>query len=172
MKKITLVSVLAIITFSCSKNSEQLGIVKKDIERNLSEIEKKDINYNCVEISDREAYQEIIRYDLKKLEAANKELEDFQKEYKIGRFRTTSFDEMSTAALKRYLRMFEFNKTYSDQVEICSKRYGNDLKELSKLKGKNVYYKVEVVKLNPDTIIHRKVYLDNNNKVIFRKALK
>ncbi|TDE45035.1 hypothetical protein E0I26_07840 [Flavobacterium rhamnosiphilum] len=172
MKRFILVIVVSITIFSCSKNNEQLKIVKNDIERNLFEIEKKDINYNCIEMSDREVYQEIIDFDKEKLDIANKELDEFQKEYNLGKYRISSLDDMSTTELKIYLRRMEFNKSYLEGVSRYSDRYSKDLEKLSKLKGKDIYYKVEVVKLNPDTIIHRKVYLDNNNKIIFTRALK
>lgn len=172
MKKYLLFVSLSLLIFSCSKNSEQLNIVKIDTEKSLSEIEKKDILYSCFEMSDRQAYEEIIDLDKKKLEIAIKKLNDFQKENKLGKYRTVPLDDMSDTEIEHYLRMFEFGKTYSDRVRRCSNLYNNDLKELSKLKGKDTFYKVEVVKVNPDTIIHRKVYLNNNSKIIYTKAIK
>ncbi|RTY87058.1 hypothetical protein EKL32_26955 [Flavobacterium sp. GSN2] len=172
MKKYLLFVLLSLFIFSCSKNSEQLNIVKIDTEKSLSEIEKKDIIYSCFEMSDRQAYEEIIDLNRKKLEIAIKELDDFQKEYKLGKYRTVSLDDMSDSEIKHYLRMFDFGKSYSDRVKRYSNLYNNDLKEFSKLNGKDTFYKVEVVKLNPDTIIHRKVYLDNNSKIIYSKAIK
>lgn len=172
MKRIILVILVSITMFSCSKNNEQLKIVENDVERNLSEIEKKGIKYNCIEMSDREAYQEIIDFDMEKLEIANKELDELHKEYSLGKYKNSSVYDMSTAELKKYSRMLNFSKSYSERVKLNSDRYSNDLETFSKLKGKDTYYKVEVVKLNPDTIVYRKVYLDNNNKIIFTKALK
>ncbi|MBF4519486.1 hypothetical protein IRZ71_24340 [Flavobacterium sp. ANB] len=171
-KRIILVAVLSIFVFSCSKYSDQLEVVEKHIQKNLSEIERRNINYNCVEMSDREALEEIISFDRIKLETANKNLDEYQKKYDLGKFRTRSFDNMSAAELKNYVRIYEFGKSYSNQVKICTNHYSNHLKEFSKLKGLNPYYKVEVLKVDPDTIIHRKVYLNDKNKIIYTKAYK
>jgi len=65
MKKGCLLILVSVVLFSCSKNGEQINIVKSDIEKRMSDIEKKDIKYTCVEMSDREAYNEIAEYHKK-----------------------------------------------------------------------------------------------------------
>ena len=70
MKKVYLLSLVSTVLFSCSKNSEQINIVKSEIEKRMSDVEKKDIKYTCIEMSDREAYNEIAEYDKKRLEKA------------------------------------------------------------------------------------------------------
>ncbi len=47
MKKNYLIFCLSMLMFSCSKNSEQIEIAKSEIEKRMSEIEKKDINPSC-----------------------------------------------------------------------------------------------------------------------------
>ena len=175
MKKIVLglfVLVLSISLFSCSKNSEQINVAKNEIEKKLSDIEKKDINYTCIEMSDREAYKEIENYHEKILEKSKKEYDEFEKKYELGKYQITPLEEMETYEIKNYLKMLEFDKSYLDEITENQNVYGNDIKELSKLKGENTYYKVLAVKTSPDTIIHKKIYLDNNNKIIINQNLK
>ena len=60
MRIIYLSKAILTVLFSCAKNSEQINVAKNEVEKNVSEVEKKGINYTCNEMSDREAYSEII----------------------------------------------------------------------------------------------------------------
>lgn len=62
MNKIIFVVLISMFVFSCSKKSDQI-----EVEKRLSEIEKKDINYTCIEMSDKESYNEIAEYHYKRL---------------------------------------------------------------------------------------------------------
>jgi len=70
MKRVFLITIISIVLISCSKNSEQINIAKNEVEKNLSDIEKKDVNYTCIEISDKEAYNEILKYHQRKYDLA------------------------------------------------------------------------------------------------------
>ncbi|MBZ4044500.1 hypothetical protein [Flavobacterium hibisci] len=172
MKRIILQAILLAIFCSCSKYSEQVKVVKKDTEKNLSEIEKSDIKYTCFEMSDRKAYNEITNFDLMKLQKAEKDYNDILLEFKLGKYRSDPLDEMSDAELINYEKKFNYSRPFSDRVKASMKKYSNDVKELAKLKGEKIYYKVEVLKTNTDTIIYRNVYLDNQNKIIYTMAFK
>jgi hypothetical protein len=84
MKKIYLLALVSIVLFSCSKNSEQIDISKSEIEKRMSDIEKKDIKYTCIEISDREAYSEILKYHQKKYDFAESYYEKSRCQKLIG----------------------------------------------------------------------------------------
>lgn len=172
MKRTFLVTVISIILFSCSKNSKQINVTKNEVEKNLSEIEKKDINYTCVEMSDREAYNEIAEYHKKRQEKAETEYDEFMKKYELGKYRITPLEAMETFQLEYTLKMMKFGETYLADVSQCQNLYGKDINTLSKLKGKNTYYKILAVKTSPDTVFYKKLYLDNNNKIINAQKLK
>jgi len=144
MKKIYLILGLSMLMFSCSKNSEQIDIAKSMIEKNVSDIEKKDIKYTCVEISDREAYNEIFKFHEKKYKRAMQ-----------------NYDEHS-----------EVSNSYLNEASKFQKLQSEDQKELAKSKGEKTYFKITGIKTIPDTILHTKVYLDNNNKIINTQYLK
>ncbi len=158
--------------FSCSKNSEQINITKSEIEKRMSDIEKKDIKYTCIEMSDREAYNEILKYHQKRQNKAQTEYDNFMKEKELNQYRTIPLEEMEIYELKIYNRWMEFSNSYLREVTRHQNSCSEDLKELSKLKGENQYYKIVAVKTSPDTILHTKTYLDNNNKIINNQYLK
>ena len=172
MKKVYLLSLVSTVLFSCSKNSEQINIVKSEIEKRMSDVEKKDIKYTCIEMSDREAYNEIAEYDKKRLEKAKSEEDEFSQKYKLGKYRIIPLEEMETYELKIYLRWMELSKSYLSEVTRNQNSYSEDINILSKLKGKNTYYKIVAVKTSPDTILHTKTFLDNSNKIIITQYLK
>lgn len=172
MKKALLLVVSLFVLFSCSKNSEQIIVVKNQVEKRLSEIEKKGIDYNCIEMSDREAYNEIANYNTKKYKKAEKEYDEFQLEYKLGKYRITPLEEMENSELNYYIKMMKFGNSDLDDITELLKICSYDTKKLSILKGENTYYKILVVKATPDTLLFNKVYLDNNNKIISTQYLK
>jgi hypothetical protein len=172
MKRVFLIAIISLVLFSCSKNNEQINIAKNEVEKNLSDIEKKDINYTCIEMSDREAYNEIAEYHKKRQEKAERKYDEFMKEYELGKYRITPLEEMETNELNIYLKWMDFGKSYLAEVNRHQNSYSEDINTLSKLKGKNTYYKILAVKVIPDTIIHDKIYLDNNNKIINTQYLK
>lgn len=172
MKKGCLLILVSVVLFSCSKNGEQINIVKSDIEKRMSDIEKKDIKYTCVEMSDREAYNEIAEYHKKRQERAQAEYDEFMQKYKLGKYRITPLEEMETYELNIYLKWMELSKSYLSDVTRHQNSYSEDINILSKLKGENKYYKIIAVKTSPDTILHTKTYLDNNNKIITTEYLK
>lgn len=172
VKKIIFVALISMFVISCSKNSEQIEVAKNEVEKNLSEIEKKDINYTCLEMSDREAYNEIGEYHLKRREKAEREYDEFMKENELGKYRTISFEEMADYELESTLKMMKLGGSLLNEVTRHSNSYSEDLKILSKLKGNNTYYMILAVKVKPDTIIHDKIYLDNTNKIINSQYLK
>jgi hypothetical protein len=62
MKKTILLLSLSVSILSCSKNSEQIEAVKKDLlSHNVTELELKDYKFEVFEISDRDAYDNIIK---------------------------------------------------------------------------------------------------------------
>ena len=172
MKKVYLITLVSIVLFSCSKNTEQIDITKSEIEKRMSDIEKKDIKYTCIEMSDREVYNEIAEYHKKRQEKAQAEYDNFMKEKELGQYRTIPLEEMETYELKIYLRWMELSKSYLSEVKRNQNSYSEDINILSKLKGKNTYYKIVAVKTSPDTILHTKTFLDNSNKVIITQYLK
>jgi len=172
MKKLLVVSLLSMTLFSCSKNSEQINTAKKEVEKDLSEIEKKDINYTCTELSDREAYNEIENYHKKQLKKSESSYDEFNKKYNLGKYRTTPLEEMEVYELETYTKMMKLSNIYLDEISEDQDACSNDIKELSKLQGKNTYYKVMAIKTSPDNIIHKKIYLDNMNKIINKQDLK
>jgi Skp family chaperone for outer membrane proteins len=167
MKKNYLLSMLSVILFSCSKNSEQIDIAKSMIEKNVSDIEKKDIKYTCVEISDREAYNEIFKFHEKKSNTAQSEYEELAQQHV-----NKPLEEMSNSELKRYNQIMQIEMVYLNEVSKFQKLQSEDQKELAKAKGEKTYFKITGVKTIPDTILHTKVYLDNNNKIINTQYLK
>ena len=171
MKRIFLITIISLISFSCSKNNEQINIAKNEVEKNLSDIEKKDINYTCIEMSDREAYNEIAEYHKKRQEKAETEYDEFMKKYELGTYRITPLEDMETSKLKYTLKMMKFGESYLADVSQCQTLYGKDINALSKLNGKNTYYKILAVKMSPDTVFYKKLYLDNNNKIINAQML-
>lgn len=142
MKKVYLLTLVSVTLFSCSKYNEQIDKAKSEIEKNVSDIEKKDIKYTCTEISDREAYTEIYKFHGKKHKSA-----------------MDNYYEFTDSA---YLN--EATKYQDLQIE--------DQNKIAKSKGEKIYYKITGIKTIPDTIIHTKVYLDNNNKIISTQYLK
>jgi len=142
MKKVYLLTLISIVLLSCSKNTEQIDIAKSVIEKRMSDIEKKDIKYTCIEISDREAYNEIFKFHEKKYNSAK-----------------NNYDEYSNVA-------------FLNEASKFLKLQSEDQKELAKSKGEKIYFKITGIKTIPDTILHTKVYLDNNNKIINTQYLK
>jgi len=92
--------------------------------------------------------------------------------YKLGKYRITPLEEMETYELNIYLKWMELSKSYLSDVTRHQNSYSEDINILSKLKGENKYYKIIAVKTSPDTILHTKTYLDNNNKIITTEYLK
>jgi hypothetical protein len=172
MKKLLLLVVSLFVLFSCSKNIEQITVVKNEVEKRLSEIEKKGIDYNCTELSDREAYNEIQKYNTKRYEKAEKKYNEFMLENKLGKYRITPLEEMEISKINYYLKMMQLGGSLLNEVTRHQKTLSDDLKKLSVLKGENTYYKILVVKATPDTLLFNKVYLDNNNKIINTQYLK
>ena len=186
-KKI-LITIISIVLFSCSKNSEQINIAKNEAEKNVSETEKKGINYTCIEMSDREAYNEIMKYHETEYDDAQNTYDELAQKYNLGlaskyfainwghdnlgKYRIRSLEEMSTSELDSYLKQMNILNTFLDDVTKYQELKGKDLKELAKLKGESTYYKIIAVKKNPDTIFYKKVFLDNNNKIINFQNLK
>lgn len=172
MKKIALVLALSMALFSCSKNSTQINIAKNEVEKNVSETEKKGINYTCIEMSDREAYNEIMKYHKTKYDDAQNTYDELAQKYNLGKYRISSYKEMNSLELDSYLKQMDILNTYLDDATKYQKLQGKDLKELAKLKGESTYYKILAVKKNPDTILYKKVFLDKNNKIINVQNLK
>jgi hypothetical protein len=172
MKKVLLGVAIGLFLFSCSKNREQITIAKNEVEKKLSDIEKKGIDYQCTEMSDREAYEEIAEYHMKRLEKAEKRYNNFIQENNLGKYRIIPLDEMDTSLLNSYLKMMKLAESLLNEVTRHQESYSEDINILKKLEGNNTYYKVVSVKATPDTIIFNKVYLDNNSKVIITQYLK
>lgn len=158
--------------FSCSKNSEQINVAKNEVEKRMSEIEKKGIDYNCIEMSDREAYNEIAEYHRKRQEKAQTECDNFMQENELGKYHTIPFEEMSDSKLTLTYKMMKLGQSICNEVSRHQNSYSKDLNILSKLKGKNTYYKIVAVKTTPDTIFYTKTYLDNNSKIVITQYLK
>lgn len=172
MKRFLLVTIISITLFSCSKNREQITVAKNEAEKNLSEIEKKGIDYNCIEMSDREVYNEIDDYNRKRYDRAEKEYNEFMLENNLGKYRITPLEEMETSQINSYLKKMEISSTLLNEVSRRQKTYSDDLNKHSMLKGQNTYYKILIVKASPDTILFHKYYLDNNNKIINKQYIK
>ena len=172
MKRIFLLLATSILLLSCSKNSEQINVAKNEVEKNFSEIEKKGIAYNCIEMSDREAYKEIIKYHQNESEKVHNSYEEFGQKHNLGKYRTAPVDEMENTELQSYLKMMNFMQTLSEEESKLLELASNDIKTLSTLKGNNTYYKISAVKTLPDTIFYKKIYLDNKNKIIITQYLK
>jgi hypothetical protein len=172
MKKIYLLLATSILLLSCSKNSEQINAAKNEVEKTFSEIEKKGIDYNCIEMSDREAYKEIIKYHQNESEKVHNSYEEFGQKHNLGKYRTAPVDEMENTELQSYLKRMNFMQTLSEEESKLLQLASNDIKTLSTLKGNNTYYKISAVKTSPDTIFYKKIYLDNNNKIIITQYLK
>jgi hypothetical protein len=172
MKKIYLLLATSILLLSCSKNSEQINAAKNEVEKTFSEIEKKGIDYNCIEMSDREAYKEIIKYHQNESEKVHNSYEEFGQKHNLGKYRTAPVDEMENTELQSYLKRMNFMQTLSEEESKLLQLASNDIKILSTLKGNNTYYKISAVKTSPDTIFYKKIYLDNNNKIIITQYLK
>jgi hypothetical protein len=172
MKKIYLLLATSILLLSCSKNSEQINAAKNEVEKTFSEIEKKGIDYNCIEMSDREAYKEIIKYHQNESEKVHNSYEEFGQKHNLGKYRTAPVEEMENTELQSYLKRMNFMQTLSEEESKLLQLASNDIKTLSTLKGNNTYYKISAVKTSPDTIFYKKIYLDNNNKIIITQYLK
>jgi hypothetical protein len=170
MKKIYLLLATSILLLSCSKNSEQINAAKNEVEKTFSE--KKGIDYNCIEMSDREAYKEIIKYHQNESEKVHNSYEEFGQKHNLGKYRTAPVDEMENTELQSYLKRMNFMQTLSEEESKLLQLASNDIKTLSTLKGNNTYYKISAVKTSPDTIFYKKIYLDNNNKIIITQYLK
>ena len=62
MKKNILILGLSVLLISCSKNSDAIEVVKKDLlAHNKKETELKEMKYDVFEISDKDAYDFIIK---------------------------------------------------------------------------------------------------------------
>jgi hypothetical protein len=172
MKKIYLLIAMSIVILSCSKNSNQINVAKNEVEKYVSELERKSIKYTCIEMSDREAYNEIADYHKKRQEKAEKEYDEFMEKFELGKYRITPLEEMESYELENTVKLMKFGETYLADVSQSQNLYSKDINALSKLKGKNTYYKILAVKTTPDTVFYKKFYLDNNNKIINTQMLK
>jgi hypothetical protein len=172
MRIIYLSKAILTVLFSCAKNSEQINVAKNEVEKNVSEVEKKGINYTCNEMSDREAYSEIIKYHQYKSDQAHSTYELLGQKFNLGKYRTNTLDEMENSELKSYLILMNIMQSYLDDESNFQELASNDIKGLSKLKDKNTYYKILAVKTSSDTILYKTIYLDNKNKIIVTNKLR
>ncbi len=123
-------------------------------------------------MSDREAYNEIAKYHKKRQEKAQMECDNFKKENELFEYKSVPLEEMSDSKLTSTLEKMKISASICDEITQHIISVNEDLETLSKLKGNNQYYKIVAVKTSPDTILHTKVYLDNNNKIINTQYLK
>ncbi len=75
------------------------------------------------------------------------------------------------SAKNNYIEEYS-NVAFLNEASKFLKLQSEDQKELAKSKGEKIYFKITGIKTIPDTILHTKVYLDNNNKIINTQYLK
>ena len=109
MKKTILLLSLSVSILSCSKNSEQIEAVKKDLlSHNASELELKDYKIEVFEISDKDAYDNIIKIK-----------QGYQKEYfseEISKEITTYLDSLGKASGNKKFFKVHYYRIASDTL--------------------------------------------------------
>ena len=109
MKKTILLLSLSVSILSCSKNSEQIEAVKKDLlSHNASELELKDYKFEVFEISDKDAYDNIIKIK-----------QGYQKEYfseEISKEITTYLDSLGKASGNKKFFKVHYYRIASDTL--------------------------------------------------------
>jgi hypothetical protein len=142
MKKLLIAFSLIILSLlSCSEDKIKV-FIDADNTKNFSEIEKKGIETKITELSDREAYREI-------------------REYLSDRWTLSSknhLELMGSDVEAKYKKIADDDyKDFEDAISVSKK-----------LKGKQIYYKAESIKLNSksDTAYFKVFYFDNNKSLI------
>lgn len=160
MKPFFLLIGLTLLLSSCSNNPEPIkepdDKIAKSIKTELdfySDIEKKGIEVRRTKQSDREAYSFVVK--------CYEEPMIFFREV---------YDEALNAQSKGYNRpdFGDIKKSYLNAMDDYQKR----LDTLSRMKGDVEYTRVEIIKMNPDTLIHKIIYYDNNQKCLIARMYK
>jgi hypothetical protein len=136
MKKIILLLTVAISLLSCSKNNQQLEVVKSDLKKkDVSEQELSMFSFNTTEILGKDA----VDAKIKKFNLSYRNLLDFGN--KSGNKKT-----------------IEAAVNYLDSVKLALKDYEN-LKDVK-------FYKVDAYRLSAnDTVALSRYYLTDKNKI-------
>jgi hypothetical protein len=136
MKKIILLLTVAISLLSCSKNNQQLEVVKSDLKKKgVSEQELSMFSFNTTEILGKDA----VDAKIKKFNLSYRNLLDFGN--KSGNKKT-----------------IEAAVNYLDSVKLALKDYEN-LKDVK-------FYKVDAYRLSGnDTVALSRYYLTDKNKI-------
>ena len=109
MKKTILLLSLSVSILSCTKNSEQIEAVKKDLlSHNATELELKDYKFEVFEISDKDAYDNIIKIK-----------QGYQKEYfseEISKEVTKYLDSLGKASGNKKFYKVHYYRIASDTL--------------------------------------------------------
>ncbi len=130
---------------SCGKNKSQ-ETIDKFISEEFSEIEKKDVNIDKKEMTDREAFQEVKDYYYKESQSKQKKM--------------NSNPNPETANI------------YLAVVESLIKQESSMLDSLAKSNGKRLFTKAIVTRVNKDTISHSILYIDDKGNIAIKRLLK
>lgn len=141
MKKL-LIALISITLFSsCSNDSKMMEIVNSNVNKRFSEIERKGIEIKKIEISDREAYKEIVEYLQERWERSG----------------------------KNYLALIgsDSEAQYKKQNDDDLIAINEALNASENMKGEKMYLKVEYLKMNGTDTLHYGVsYFDEKQNLV------
>lgn len=140
--KHSLIATLTISLFiGCSSDSKMMKTFESNINNRFSEIERKGLEIKKTELSDRETYNEILKYH--------------QERWQKSAGYSLSF--IGTESEEKYKKMSE------EDFRLVNE----SLKELEKAKGEKRYFKIEYLKIQSiDTLHYGVSYFDENQELI------
>ena len=144
-KSIALTILFIGVLTSCGKNKSQ-ETIDKFISEQFSEIEKKDVKIDKKEMSDRDAFQEVKDY--------------YYKESQSEQRKMNSNPNPETAPI------------YFAVIENLMKQESTMLDSLAKSKGKRLFTKAIITRVQEDTISHSILYIDDKGNIAVKRLLK